>query len=261
VVWNRSIRGGWRHGVSYAADRSDPGGAGGMEAAMAASRGGSRIAVLAFDVYGTLVDPIRVWTRLQANAPDQAVKIAELWRQKQLEYSFRLTAMERYQDFEWVTARALEYALASTGTSLTEPQVAGLLAQYDDLEPFADVGPGLAAIGEFGLQMVAFSNGSPRMLAAVLASSGLASAFSQVISVDDVRAFKPSPRVYQHLLARVAQPADRVLLVSSNPFDVIGAMAVGVGAAWVNRAGTSFDTIAAPPHLVIRSLGELADAV
>jgi 2-haloacid dehalogenase len=228
---------------------------------MTASGRGSGAAVLAFDVYGTLVDPIRVWTRLQTYAPGQAVQIAELWRQKQLEYSFRLTAMEQYQDFEWVTARALEYALAATGTGLTEPQVSGLLAQYDDLEPFADVAPGLEAIRQRGLQMVAFSNGSPRMLAAVLASSGLARSFGQVISVDEVRAFKPSPRVYQHLLARVAQPADRVLLVSSNPFDVIGAMAVGLGAAWVNRAGAPFDTIAAPPDLVIGSLGELAEVL
>jgi 2-haloacid dehalogenase len=222
---------------------------------------GATASVLAFDVYGTLVDPIRVWTRLQAYAPDRAVQIAELWRQKQLEYSFRLTAMEQYQDFEWVTARALEYALAATGTSLTPSEVGGLLAQYDDLEPFADVGPGLAALGERGLEMVAFSNGSPRMLAAVLASSGLAGSFRQIVSVDDVRAFKPSPRVYRHLLARVARPADQVMLVSSNPFDVIGAMAVGLRAAWVNRSGAPFDTIADRPNLTIRSLGELAEAV
>src|SRR3954463_13771646 len=112
-------------------------------------------AVLAFDVYGTLVDPIRVWTRLQAHAPDRAVQIAELWRQKQLEYSFRLTAMERYHDFEWVTARALEYALAATGTDLSRPQIDGLLAQYDNLEQFADVETGLGALRQRGLEMVA----------------------------------------------------------------------------------------------------------
>ena len=99
------------------------------------------------------------------------------------------------------------------------------------------------------------------MLAAVLASSGLAGSFSQIVSVDAVRAFKPAPRVYRHLLARVARPADEVMLVSSNPFDVIGAMAVGLQAAWVNRSGAPFDTIAGRPTLEIRSLGELAEAV
>jgi 2-haloacid dehalogenase len=228
---------------------------------MTASQGHSGVSVLAFDVYGTLVDPIRVWTRLQGYAPERAVRIAELWRQKQLEYSFRLTAMEAYHDFEWVTARALEYALAVTGTSLSPAQVSALLAQYDDLEQFADVESGLAALQRRGLTMVAFSNGSPRMLKAVLASSGLADRFSQVVSVHDVRAFKPSPRVYQHLLSAVGQPADGVMLVSSNPFDVIGAMAVGLRAAWVNRSGGPFDTIGGPPTHEIRSLGELAEAL
>src|SRR5204862_1186317 len=148
---------------------------------MVTSEGRSNVAVLAFDVYGTLVDPIRVWTRLQAYAPDRAVQIAELWRQKQLEYSFRLTAMEQYRDFDWVTARALEYALAATGTDLTAEQVTSLLAQYDDLETFADVGSALQALQQRGLELVAFSNGSPRMLAAVLASSGLAGRFSRGI--------------------------------------------------------------------------------
>jgi 2-haloacid dehalogenase len=217
------------------------------------------VSVLAFDVYGTLVDPIRVWTRLQAYAPERAVQIAELWRQKQLEYSFRLTAMEQYRDFAWVTARALEYALAVTGTTLSQPRIDGLLAQYDDLERFAEVEPGLAALRQRGLEMVAFSNGSPRMLGAVLASSGLTECFGQVVSVDDVRAFKPSPRVYQHLLNRVGQPAERVMLVSSNPFDVIGAMAVGLQAAWVNRTGAPFDTIGGPPTHEVRSLAELAE--
>ena len=215
-------------------------------------------AVLAFDVYGTLVDPIRIWTRLQAYAPDRAVQIAEVWRQKQLEYSFRLTVMDRYQDFEWVTARALEYALAASGTSLDADQVAGLLAQYDDLERFPDVVPGLEALSGFGLRMVVFSNGSPRMLDAVLASSGLAAYFESVVSVHDVRAFKPSPRVYQHLAATVSQPIGNVLLVSSNPFDVIGAQAAGLSAAWVNRAGAPFDPIAAPPETIVTSVGALA---
>ena len=217
--------------------------------------------VLAFDVYGTLVDPIRVWTRLERYAPDRARQIAELWRQKQLEYSFRLTAMERYHDFEWITARALEYALAVAGTTLGAREIADLLAQYDDLEPFPDVLQGLAELAAIGQRMVVFSNGSPRMLDAVLASAGLAARFEQVISVHAVRAFKPSPRVYQHLLGTLGRPAEQVLLVSSNPFDVIGAEAVGLQVAWVNRTGAPFDTLAPPPGLVVTSVSGLAAIV
>src|SRR5438067_10956382 len=113
---------------------------------------------LAFDMYGTLVDPIRIWKLLEQYIPHNGIRVAELWRQKQLEYSFRLTVMERYQDFEWVTARALDYALTATGTSLTPDQVAGLLAQYDDLETFEDVMPGLEALRQRAFALVVFSN-------------------------------------------------------------------------------------------------------
>ena len=216
---------------------------------------------LAFDMYGTLVDPIRVWTRLQEYVPDHALRIAELWRQKQLEYSFRLTAMEQYQDFEWVTARALDYALAATGSAPDPARVARLLAQYDDLEPFPDVVPGLDALRQLGLRMVIFSNGSPRMLHAVLASSGLAGYFDGVVSVHDVRAFKPAPRVYRHLLSSVGCLARDVMLVSSNAFDVIGAEAMGLTTAWVNRAQVPFDTLAAVPELVVERLSDVAVAL
>src|SRR3954454_22749977 len=111
-------------------------------------------AVLAFDMYGTLVDPIRVWTRLQGYAPDHALKIAEVWRQKQLEYSFRLTVMERYHDFEWVTRRAMEHALAVAGFDLSPERKAALMAGYDDLETYPDVLPGLARLREAGHRMM-----------------------------------------------------------------------------------------------------------
>src|SRR5689334_126188 len=93
---------------------------------------------LAFDMYGTLVDPIRIWKQLERYIAGDAQPIAEIWRQKQLEFTFRLTAMERYEDFEQVTRKALDYALAATGHSLETQQKNTLMAQYNDLERFAD---------------------------------------------------------------------------------------------------------------------------
>src|SRR6266571_7265114 len=98
---------------------------------------------LAFDMYGTVVDPIRIWKQLEYYIPDDAQRIAEIWRQKQLEFTFRLTAMERYEDFEQVTRKALDYALAATRHSLDVQQKNSLMTQYNDLERFADVEPGL----------------------------------------------------------------------------------------------------------------------
>ena len=216
---------------------------------------------LAFDLYGTLVDPIRIWTRLERDIPELALRIAEVWRQKQLEYTFRLTAMERYEDFEQVTRRALDYALAVTGRDLDPDQKAALLAQYDDLEPFADVEPGLRRLREAGYQMVIFSNGSPRMIAAVMERAGLHTYLEGFVSVDEVRVYKPSPRVYRHLAARLDRPLEQVRLISSNPFDILGAAAVGMPVAWIDRSKGVFDTLGDPPEVAVTSLTELADAL
>lgn len=186
---------------------------------------------LAFDVYGTLVDPIRIATGLERHAPvDEAARIAAAWRRRQLEFSFRLTAMERYEDFEWVTARALDRALAEAGRDLDASARESLLAQYGDLDTFPDTRRGLERRRAGGHTMVVFSNGSPRMLDAILDSSGLRGFFDECVSVDEVRAFKPSPRTYRHVAARLGRPIEQIRLVSSNPFDVIGAEAAGMQA-------------------------------
>jgi len=213
---------------------------------------------LAFDMYGTLVDPIRIWTRLEQYVPDQALRVSEVWRQKQLEYSFRLTVMERYEDFEQLTRKALDYALTATGRELTGEQKDALMAQYNDLDRFPDVEPGLTRLQQLGHTMVVFSNGSPRMLDALMDAAGLRRYFDGFVSVEEVRAFKPSPKTYRRVAERLGRPIGEVRLISANPFDDIGAESAGMAAAWVNRSGGLFDTLRPPPQLVVTSLTELA---
>ena len=214
---------------------------------------------LAFDMYGTLVDPIRIWKQLEHYIPDDAQRIAEIWRQKQLEFTFRLTAMERYEDFEQVTRKALDYALAATGHILDAQQKNSLMAQYNNLERFADVEPGLQRLKDAGYTMVVFSNGSPAMLSAIMKAANLERYCSGFVSVNEVKVYKPSPIVYRHVANRLGRPLDQVRLISSNPFDVIGAEAAGMQAAWVNRSGGLFDTLASPPEMIVGTLIELAD--
>ena len=216
---------------------------------------------LAFDMYGTLVDPIRIWKQLEHHIPGDAQRIAEIWRQKQLEFTFRLTAMERYEDFEQVTRKALDYALATTGHTLETQQKNSLMAQYNDLECFADVQPGLQRLKDAGYTMVVFSNGSPSMLTGIMNAAHLTPYFKGFVSVDEVKVYKPSPIVYKHVASSLGRPIDEVRLVSSNPFDVIGAEAAGMQAAWVNRSGGLFDTLAPMPQMVVKSLVELADVL
>lgn len=215
--------------------------------------------VLAFDVYGTLVDP-RGWKLLERYLPEQeAVRVSEVWRQKQLEYTFRLTAMEKYEDFEQVTRKALDYAVASTGKDIDDEKKRALIAEYNDnLEPFPDVEPGLKRLQDAGHETVVFSNGAPHMLRALIDRKNLGSYFKELISIDEVKAYKPSPKVYRHAAERVGRPIGEVRLVSSNPFDVVGAEAAGMRVAWVDRSAGLFDNLASRPEMVVQTLTDLA---
>ncbi len=217
---------------------------------------------LAFDMYGTLVDPIRIWKRVEEYVPDEdALAIAETWRQKQLEYTFRLTAMGEYEDFQQVTRKALDYSLMTTGRDLDGKQKDALIEQYNDLERFPDVHPGLERLKNAGHQMVIFSNGSPSMLEPLMEAAELRTYFDEYVSVDEVRAFKPSPKAYRRVAERLGRPINEIRLVSSNPFDDIGAEAAGMRAAWVDRSAGVFDTLRPVPDIIVGTLTELADAL
>ncbi len=218
--------------------------------------------MLAFDLYGTLVDPIAIAGELGHLLGDAAGReAAGLWRLKQLEYSFRLTAMGRYEDFRWVTARALDFALASLGVHLPDGQAERLIELYDHLRPFPDAAPALRALAGLGYELAVFSNGTPAMIGNCLGNSGLRDFFGQRVSVDEVRAFKPAPAVYRYAAGRLSVPIGQIRLVTSNAFDCVGAGAAGMRTAWVNRFAAPFDTIGAQPDLTVAALDQLPAAL
>lgn len=213
---------------------------------------------VAFDLYGTLVDPLAIAADLERAMPRaQAQRVAGVWRSTQLQYAFRLTMMHRYEDFARVTARALDFALLEAGGTLTPSDRATVLAAYDALEPFPDAAPALAALAGAGVRTAVLSNGTPSMLRACLDGSGLAAHVQQVISVDAVRAYKPHPAVYHHAAAATGRPIEEIHLVSCNPFDIVGAATVGMRTVWVNRSGVPFDTLGAQPDVTLASLADL----
>lgn len=218
--------------------------------------------ILAFDLYGTLVDPIAISSELGAVLGDSdGSETARLWRLKQLEYSFRLTAMGHYEDFRWVTARALSFALASIGVSLPDGHSRRLIELYDHLQPFPDAVPALRALTGMGYELAVLSNGSPAMIRNCLDNSGLGEFLGQRISADEIRTFKPSPLVYRHAAERLALPIGQIRLVTCNAFDSVGASAAGMRTAWVNRSAAPFDTIGRPPDLTVPALDQLAAAL
>jgi 2-haloacid dehalogenase len=169
--------------------------------------------------------------------------------------------MGRYEDFRWVTARALDFALASVGGRLPDGEAERLVGLYDHLRPFPDAVPALRALAGLGYELAVLSNGTPAMIGNCLGNSGLGEFFGMRISVDEVRAFKPSPVVYRHAAERLSVTAGQVRLVTSNAFDCVGASAAGMRTAWVNRSAAPFDTIGAQPDLTVPALDRLPAAL
>ena len=217
---------------------------------------------LAFDVYGTLVDPNGMEAHLEPLFGSHAKKATEIWRDKQIEYSFRRALMRRYVDFDLCTAQALAYVIELLGVPLSKADQQALLAQYRSLPAFSDAAPALQDLAARGQQLVAFSNGTEKAVRILLDHARLLGHFQAVISVDDVPSFKPDPAVYAYLAERTGQPGSAIWMISSNPFDVIGAKSYGLRSAWVRRdKNRIFDPWEFPPDLVAGSLLDLAAAL
>ncbi len=214
---------------------------------------------LAFDVYGTLIDTHGVVVALGERLGDQAGDFSRKWREKQLEYSFRRALMQNYVDFSVCTRQALDYTNASSGSPLSAQDVEALMAAYANLPPFADVEAGLAAARDAGHRLFAFSNGRADSVEALLGNAGILGHFDGIVSVDEMRTYKPNPGVYGYFLRQAQAAGSDAWLVSSNPFDVIGAISVGMRAAWVKRSADAlFDPWGIEPTLVVGSVAELA---
>jgi len=217
---------------------------------------------LGFDVYGTLIDTAGVTEALTAFAGDRAPAFSTLWREKQLEYSFRRALMQNYVDFRHCTRSALDYACAAFKLSISASDKQELMAGYRVLPAFPDVESSLPILQEQGFNMFAFSNGRPEDVSGLLENSGIRSYFVDVISTHEIESFKPNPAAYAHFLARAGAAAAEAWLISGNPFDVIGAISAGMNGAWVKRSEQAlFDPWEIEPTVVIASIAELAEAI
>ena len=207
-----------------------------------------------FDAYGTLFDVHSVVEAGRAITGDPQA-LSALWRQKQLEYTWLRSLMDRYVDFWEVTQQALSFALRRLGLQPSPSQATALMEAYLSLATFPDVGPALQRLA--GVPLGILSNGSPRMLEAAVRSSGLEGTFSHVLSVDAVQVYKPSPAVYALGPKVLGSPADELLFVSSNAWDVAGAKAFGYRVAWCNRVGAPPEELGVVPDHVVSRLDQL----
>jgi 2-haloacid dehalogenase len=214
--------------------------------------------VLAFDVYGTLIDTAGVVLKLRDLVGDRAEEFSRTWRAKQLEYSFRRGLMHRYANFGICTSDALDYTCACLKAPLTRQEKEALLNAYSVLPAFGDVSESLVRLSADGFALYAFSNGTANAVETLLETAGIREHFLDVVSVDELETFKPNPAVYQHFLRRSGANAGDAWLVSGNPFDVIGAIAAGLQGAWVRRDPEAiFDPWRVQPTLTVTSLLDL----
>jgi len=214
---------------------------------------------LVFDAYGTLFDVHSVVAFADRLLPGQGAVLSQLWRTKQLEYtwlqSLMATATQPRDDFAAVTALALDYALLALALDLAPGARRQLLDAYLLLTPFADVRAALAALGPRPRWIL--SNGTLAMLDPLVRHNGLDADLDGVLSVDDAGIYKPSPRVYRLAVDRLRLPPARIGFVSSNCWDAIGAKAFGFKAFWINRTGAPVDRHGPPPDRILATLGDL----
>jgi len=204
-----------------------------------------------FDAYGTLFDVHSVVEAGRAITDDPAT-LSATWRQKQLEYTWLRALMGVYADFWAVTESALRHTIRRLGLTATEAQVRRLMEAYLSLACFPEVKAALERLA--GRPRAVLSNGAPRMLAAAVASSGLAPHLEHVISVDTVKTYKPSPLVYALGPGTLGIPAGELLFVSSNGWDVAGAKAFGYRVAWCNRTNAPEEELGVRPDVVVPTL-------
>ena len=214
---------------------------------------------LVFDAYGTLFDVQSVATLAERLFSGQGAALSQLWRSKQLEYtwlqSLMLSPIQRREDFAAITAHALDFSAEALHLPLTAAARHRLLDAYLDLSPYPDVATVLVTLAP--MPRLVLSNGTREMLELLAATTGLASHLDAILSVDAAGVYKPSPRVYQLAVDHLKLLPPRIGFVSSNGWDAVGAKAFGLTAIWVNRAGAPLERHGPKPDAIIGSLAEL----
>jgi len=216
----------------------------------------SGLKAIAFDAYGTLFDVHAPMKRLASEIGPDAARVSEVWRQKQLQYTWLRSLMGAYADFWQVTQDALDYALEANG--LASPELrAQLLALYQELDAYDDAAPTLSTLRERGIATAILSNGASEMLEKAVSHAKLNPLLDHVLSVDAVAIYKPDPRTYQLAVDAFGVPAGEIGFVSANAWDVAGAAYFGLTVCHLNRFGQPAEHLPAQPLTAINDLAGL----
>ncbi|GAC1330640.1 MAG: haloacid dehalogenase type II [Beijerinckiaceae bacterium] len=212
--------------------------------------------IYVFDAYGTLFDVHSAVARFRGEVGEEAERLSELWRTKQLEYTWTRTLMHEYRDFRALTEAALDFAAARCG-GISADLRKKLLSAYERLDAYPDAAPVLQAVKQRGAETAILSNGTPAMLESAVRSAGLDGLVDRVFSVDTVRRFKTAPETYALVAQAYGGKREAISFQSSNRWDVAGATKFGFRTVWINRAGNPDEYADLPPAATLTSLAEL----
>lgn len=193
------------------------------------------IRAFVFDAYGTLLDLSSAISHNASVLGDRAEALSALWRQRQLEYTWTRSLMNRYIDFWKVTEEALEFALKSFGFDRDIELKQSLLQSYLELSAFPDATEALHKLKSLGHTTAVLSNGTSTMLHTVLSANNLLESLDDYLSVEELKTYKPDPRVYQLVCERFHLAPHQIVFISSNTWDLAGAASFGFNGVWINR--------------------------
>lgn len=219
------------------------------------------IQAIIFDAYGTLFDVYSIGALAERLFPGKGAAVAELWRDKQIEYTRLRTLSNTYKPFWEVTQDALVFCCRKLGLPLTLDAQTQLMGQYAKLQAFPENLGVLQALKAEGLKLAILSNGNPDMLDAAVRAAGMDGLFTQVLSVDSVQKFKTAPEAYQLGPDMLGVAARDTLFVSSNGWDICGAAWFGYRTFWVNRSGAPMEELGVTPNAEGRTLDDLRSHV
>ncbi len=205
------------------------------------------IQAIVFDAYGTLFDVYSIGALAEKLFPARGAALAELWRDKQIEYTRLRTMCSMYKPFWEVTQDALVFACRKLKLDLTLDAQNMLMSQYAKLRAFPENLPVLQQLKAMGLKLAILSNGNPQMLDSAVEASGMRGIFNHILSVDTVKKFKTAPEAYQLGPDVFGLSARNILFVSSNCWDACGATWFGYTTFWVNRAGAPLEELGVTP--------------
>lgn len=216
------------------------------------------VGAFAFDAYGTLFDVHAVAAQLSETFGDRASEVSELWRRKQLEYSWLRALMGEYRNFETVTRDALGYAVEALGLTLGESEGGQLMDAYLVLDAYPEVPDALEVLSSHH-RLVVLSNGTPRMLTAAAEHANIAGYLEALLSADAVKSYKTDGRVYRLATDHFRMAPAQILFCSSNAWDIAGAGVFGFRTCWVNRSGAVAERLGVESDVVVGDLTALAD--